>query len=270
MTRFSRMRSKGSRFILGVGGWGCVRQTLRNRSRPSAGVRARAVWPCLWWGSKCRVASFRAAGVALGVVLTCLQKCRKSFCVASAILLRHFQKMSCSFRGRRSTLETSIVISRGKRSTSDVSHCVFLRNCQGCVKWWQRANSVAGVACCDMWLHSTLYTLQSALYTLQSTHYTPHSTLYTSHSTVYTPHFTLYSPHFTLYTLYSTLHTLHSTVFRISQSTVHWHGNRGEMYKTAQITCFTKVFYVTAFGFVGWILLFNENSRCLLVLSSDG
>ena len=29
------------------------------------------------------------------------------------------------------------------------------------------------------------------------------------------------------------------------------------MYKTVQITCFTKVFYVTAFGFVGCILFYS-------------
>ena len=36
--------------------------------------------------------------------------------------------------------------------------------------------------------------------------------------------------------------------------TVHWYGTRGRMYKTVKITCFTQVFYVTAFGFVGCIL----------------
>ena len=45
---FSRMHSKGSRFTLGSGGWGCVRSTLPIRSQPSATVRARPVWPCLW------------------------------------------------------------------------------------------------------------------------------------------------------------------------------------------------------------------------------
>ena len=40
-------------------------------------------------------------------------------------------------------------------------------------------------------------------------------------------------------------------------STVHWYGNRGNMYKTVQITCFTKELYVTAFGFVGCILFFG-------------
>ena len=34
--------------------------------------------------------------------------------------------MCCSFRGRRSTLDVSIVIFRGRSSTFDVSWCVFL------------------------------------------------------------------------------------------------------------------------------------------------
>ena len=36
--------------------------------------------------------------------------------------------MCCSFRGRRSTLDVSIVIFRGRRSTLDVSCCVFFAN----------------------------------------------------------------------------------------------------------------------------------------------
>ena len=52
---FSRMRSKGSRFTLGV--WGLrvcsldvafTVATVRNRSQPFATVRAIPVWPCLW------------------------------------------------------------------------------------------------------------------------------------------------------------------------------------------------------------------------------
>ena len=69
------------------------------------------------------------------------------------------------------------------------------------------------------------------------------------HSTFYTQHSPLYTLHSTLNTLHSTLHTLHSTV---QQSTAHWYGNRGKC--TVQITCFSQVFYVTAFGFVGCIL----------------
>ena len=100
-------------------------------------------------------------------------------------------------------------------------------------------------------LHSTLHTLHLTLRTLHSTFYTLHFTLYTPHFALYTPHSTLHTLHSTLHTLRSTLHTLHSTLFCIAQSTVHWHGKRGKMFKTAQTTCFTKVFYVTAFGFVG-------------------
>ena len=75
----------------------------------------------------------------------------ESRCVAGAILLRRFQKMRCSFQGRRSTLNVSIVILRGSRETLDVSCCMFLceSHCQGCVKWQQGANSVAGVAFCE-------------------------------------------------------------------------------------------------------------------------
>ena len=142
------MRSKGSRFTLGV--WGLrvcsldvafVVVTVRNRPQPSATVRNRSyelrmavpIWEVsaevvIFGGFQCVVASFRVAGVALRDIQTCSATCRKSFCVAGAILLRRFQKMCCSFRGRRSTLDVSIVIFRGWRSTLDVSRCVFFAN----------------------------------------------------------------------------------------------------------------------------------------------
>ena len=60
---------------------------------------------------------FCVAGVALCDIPTCLTTCRKSFCVAGTILLCRFHKMSRSYRGRRSTLETSIATLRGRRST---------------------------------------------------------------------------------------------------------------------------------------------------------
>ena len=84
--QFSRMRSKVPVSLWGSGGWGCVRSTLRNRSQPSAwGPYGRATLG----GFTCRVASFRAAGVALRDIQTCFVACRKSFCVA---------KVRCSFR----------------------------------------------------------------------------------------------------------------------------------------------------------------------------
>ena len=155
------MRSKGSRFTLGV--WGLrvcsldvafTIATVRNRSRDPRmavpmGSSAEVV---LFGGFRRVVASFRVAGVALRDIQTCSGTCRKSFCVAGAILLRRFQKMCCSFRGRRSTLDVPIVIFRGRRSTLDVSCCVFFfkSHWQGCVKWRPGANSVAVVAFCAM------------------------------------------------------------------------------------------------------------------------
>ena len=130
------MRSKGSRFTLGV--WGlrvCSLEVLSNRPQPFATVRSCSRDPrmavpmvssaegVILGGFKHRVASFRVAGVALRDVQTCFVTCRKSFCAAGAILARRFRKMSCSFRGRRSTLDVSIVILRGRHSTLDVSCC---------------------------------------------------------------------------------------------------------------------------------------------------
>ena len=130
--------------LWGSGGWGCVRstlrsrsQTVRNRSQPFATVRAIPVWPCLWevlqrWSflEVSDVSLLRFAWQAWHFVTFrhVLQRVEKSFCVAGAILLWRFQKMCCSFRGRRSTLDVSIVIFRGRRSTLDVSCCVFFVN----------------------------------------------------------------------------------------------------------------------------------------------
>ena len=131
------MRSKGSRFTLGV--WGLrvcsldvafVVATVRNRSRdPRMAVPMGSFAEVVLFGGFRRlVASFRVAGVALRDIQTCSGTCRKSFCVAGATLFRRFQKMCCSFRGSRSTLDVSIVIFRGRRSTLDVSCCVFFVN----------------------------------------------------------------------------------------------------------------------------------------------
>ena len=130
--------------------------TVRNRSQPFVrtpygraymGISAEVL---IFGSFQCVVASFRVAGVALRDIQTCSATCRKSFCVAGAILLRRFQKMCYSFRGRRSTLDVSIAIFRGRRSTLDVS-CVFCKShWQGCVKWRQGASSVAVVAFCAM------------------------------------------------------------------------------------------------------------------------
>ena len=82
----------------------------------------------IFGGFKLLVASFRVAGVGLRDIQTCFVTCGKLFCVAGAILLRRFQKMRCRFRGRRSTLDVSSVILRGKCSALDVWCCVFFAN----------------------------------------------------------------------------------------------------------------------------------------------
>ena len=97
--------------------------TVRNRPREDhmAVPMVSSAEVVIFGGFQRFVASFRVAGVALCDNQTCSATCRKSFCVAGAILLRRFQKMRGSFRGRRSTLDGSIVILRGRRSTVDVS-----------------------------------------------------------------------------------------------------------------------------------------------------
>ena len=119
---YSRMRSMGSRFTLGV--WGLrvcsldvaftfanVRNRLRSqppataRNRPQPFASVRVIEGVIFGGFKRRVASFLMAGVGLRDIQTCFVTCRRSFCVAGAIFLRRFQKMGCSFRGRRNTLD---------------------------------------------------------------------------------------------------------------------------------------------------------------------
>ena len=149
---FSRMRSKGSRFTLAV--WGLrvcsldaafMSATVRNRSRvgrmavPIVSSAKGVTFGCF---QRC-VAAFRVAGVAFRDIQTCFVTCGKSLCVAGAILLRRFQTMRCSFRGRHTP-----------HSTLNTSHSTLYT------------------------LHSALYTLHSTLYTLRSTLHTLHLTLH--------------------------------------------------------------------------------------------
>ena len=104
--------------------------TVRNRPREDhmAVTTGSSAGGVLFGGFRRVVASFPVAGVALCDIQTCFATCGKSFCVAGAILLWRFQKMCCSFRGKRSTLDVSIIIFRGRRNTLDVSCCVFFAN----------------------------------------------------------------------------------------------------------------------------------------------
>ena len=125
------MRSKGSHFIE------VSHDMLVLRLQH---VSSRFFWfllasLCLWvklqnlscfMVSKQVVMWFCMPGVALRDILRCLQTCRKSFCVARAILLRRLQKRRCIFRGRRSTLETSIVILCGRGSIIQICACIYI------------------------------------------------------------------------------------------------------------------------------------------------
>ena len=160
---------------------------------------------------------------------------------------------------------------RGRRGTSWKCHFA----------WQGDSADLLSVECHFAWQaqyylgHSTLYTLHSTLYMWHSTLHTLHSALYTLHFTLYTPHSTLYAIRFTftfhtpqspLYTPHATCPTQHSfsshsalctLLHSTFQSRARWYGKRGKMYKTVQTTCFTKLFCVTAFGFVGCILILN-------------
>ena len=103
----------------------------------------------LFGGFKRLVASFRVAGVALCDIQMCLVTCRKSFCVAGAILLRRFPKMCCSFRGRRNTLDVHFEW-QAQHFRRVVLRVFWDSQWQGCVKWRQGADSVPSVAFCDV------------------------------------------------------------------------------------------------------------------------
>ena len=139
--------------------------------------------------SKQVVMSFCVAGVALPHIFTCLQTRRTSFC-GRRNTFASLSEDDLQFLGTRSTLETSDVILRGRRSTLDVACSFFLQ-----------------IALSGLREVATLNTPQSTFHTLHFTPDTLHSTLYTLHLTLYTPPFTLHTLQFTPHTLHFTLHT---------------------------------------------------------------
>ena len=90
------------------------------------------------------------AGVAHRDILTCLKKCRKSFCVTRAILSQGFQKMSRISPGRRNALDTSIVILCGRCSTLDVCSCEFFANHNASAAWSSDNEQIAWQAWQDI------------------------------------------------------------------------------------------------------------------------
>ena len=105
-----------------------------------------------------------------------------------------------------STLETSIIILRGRRSTSgDASSCVFFANPV------VRAASSQVMSTCQ--LRGKCGTSWESHSAKQAKHFAKIHPVWKSllHFTLHTLHFTLHTPHCRL--LYSTLYTLHSTLY---------------------------------------------------------
>ena len=132
--------------------------TVRNRPQPSArSPYGRCLWEVLQRLSFLEVSDvsllrFAWQAVALRDIQTCSGTCRKSFCVAGAILLRRFQKMCCSFSWQAQHFgRVHRHFSWQAQHFRRVVLRVFCKShWQGCVKWRQGANSVAVVAFCAM------------------------------------------------------------------------------------------------------------------------
>ena len=156
---------------MGVWGWKHVRwdavlvfSTVRNRLQPFATILQRQSWQkvAVPMGSFARgvifgrfqrcVVAFRVAGMARRDMWTCLVTCRASFDVKGAIFLRRCQKMCCVFPWQaqhfgRVQLHLAWQAQHFRRV---VLRVLCLSHCQGCVKWWPKANSVARLAFCEM------------------------------------------------------------------------------------------------------------------------
>ena len=116
--------------------WSQPSATVRNRSQPSATVRARTIWPCLWEvlqeGSFLAVSDvslLRFAWQAWHFV-TCrrvLERVESRFAWQAQYFCVVVRRCVAVFVAG-ATLDASIVIFRGRRSTLDVSCCVCFAN----------------------------------------------------------------------------------------------------------------------------------------------
>ena len=175
------------------------------------GTTAQCRTPCIGTNHTSKGPRNRLRGhdVTRRDILTCFIMCRKSFCVTAAILLHRFQKMTSILCGRGSTLETSIVFLRGRRSTLDMSRWVVFANRSvrtaslgdnsqipsRCGTWWERRFACQGqylVEMCCVWNVILRCMRGFEHFTLRTLHFT----LYTSHFILTTPDSTLYILHF--------------------------------------------------------------------------
>ena len=143
--------------LWGSGGWGCVRSTLRNRSQPSATVCNRSQVTSSAKGSLLEVSTTSRWFVSRG---------RRGTLWHSDVFHNLLKVVLCGrFNTFGSFAEDVLQFSWQAQHFGRVHlHFVWqaqhfrglvLRgfcesHCQGCVQWWQGANSVAGVAFCEI------------------------------------------------------------------------------------------------------------------------
>ena len=138
----------------------CVR--VRNRSQPSATVRTNSVWPCLWevlqrWSflEVSDVSLLRFAWQAWHFVTfrRVLQRVESRFAWQAQYFCDVFRRCVAVFVAGASLFGR--VHRHFSWQTQHLRRVVLRVFCklhwQGCVKWRQGANSVAGVAFCAMW-----------------------------------------------------------------------------------------------------------------------
>ena len=147
--------------LWGSGGWGCVRSTLRLWSQPFATVRVRTVWPCLWevlqrWSflEVSDVSLLRFAWQAWHFVTfrRVLQRVESRFAWQAQYFCDVFRRYVLQFSWQAQHFgRVHRHFSWQAQHFRRVVLRVFCKShWQGCVKWRQGANSVAGVAFSDM------------------------------------------------------------------------------------------------------------------------
>ena len=254
----TKHRFSGSNFIKFWGSWenskeniGFVATNLRKSCTIWGSNMSRHDSLIFLWrrrvygGGSCKVAkvskqvvmSFCVAGV----------ECRESVESRLVWQAQGFQKMSCIFPWQAQHFR-----------------CVALRvfcesHCQGCVKWWQGANSLAGVghwhresvilggavfgedpSCVECsFARQVQYLGLFTLCTSQLTLHTPHFRLHTLHFTLRTEQFTLHTLHLTLQTLHFTLHTLHLTPHTLHSTLYTPHAPPYTLHTTVHSTLYT-------------------------------
>ena len=132
--------------------------TLRNCLPPRATVRVRAGWPCLWqvlqkglFLEVSNVALLRFAWQAWHFVTfrqTCFATCQNLILCGRHNTFATFSEDALHVSWQAQYFgDLHLHFAWQSQRLRRVMLCVFREShCQGCVKWCQRANSVAGVA----------------------------------------------------------------------------------------------------------------------------